>query len=138
EAADSLLRGADGAAAAEVMRRVAPAWSAQLVPPSGDSPATARAPEVWEAPPERRKRELDLFLGELSRRRPVVVFLDDIHWADPSSVDLLAYLGGRCAGMRLLLVVTYRPSELLLGRHPFGPVMLDLQGRGVCREVALT
>jgi hypothetical protein len=55
----------------------------------------------------------------------------------PSSVDLLAYLGGRCPGWRLLLVLTYRPSDLLQSRHPFGPVKLDLQARGPCREVAL-
>src|SRR5205823_2140963 len=61
----------------------------------------------------------------------------DVHWADPSSVDLLAYLGGKCAGLRLLVVLTYRPSDLALGQHPFGPVQLDLQGRGVCRETAL-
>src|SRR5262249_43883848 len=54
-----------------------------------------------------------------------------------STVDLLAYLGGRCAGMRVLTMSTYRPTDLLLGKHPFGPVKLDLQARGVCRELAL-
>src|SRR3954468_23189660 len=127
----SLLGGADGAAAAELMRQVAPTWYAQVVPQSGVGPAAARTPEAWEAPPERRKRELDVFLHELSRRRPVVVFLDDVHWADPSSADLLAFLGARCADMRLLLVLAYRPSDLLLGRHPFAAVQPDLQGRGV-------
>src|SRR5262249_18827720 len=62
---------------------------------------------------------------------------DDVHWADPSSVDLLAYLGTRCAGLCLLLVLTYRPSDLLRSQHPFGPVKLELQGRGVCREISL-
>jgi predicted ATPase len=66
-----------------------------------------------------------------------VLFLDDIHWADPSSADLLAYLGSKCAGLSLLLVLTYRASELLLSQHPFGPVKLDLQARGVCREIVL-
>jgi predicted ATPase len=35
------------------------------------------------------------------------------------------------------LVLTYRPTDLVLGKHPFGPVKLDLQARGVCRELAL-
>ena len=78
-----------------------------------------------------------MFLHEVSRQRPLVVFLDDIHWADPSSVDLLAYLGSKCAELRLLLVLTYRPSDLLAEPAPFGPVKLELQGRGVCREIAL-
>src|SRR5205085_10622628 len=32
---------------------------------------------------------------------------------------------------------TYRPSDLLRNQHPFGPVKLELQGRGRCREIAL-
>jgi predicted ATPase len=80
---------------------------------------------------------LGVFLRELSRLRPLVLFLDDVHWADPSSADLLAYLGSKLAGLSLLLVLTYRPSDLLRIQHPFGPVKLDLQGRGACREIAL-
>jgi predicted ATPase len=138
EALDSLLQGDGGAPAARAMKLLAPSWYAQLAPLAGDDPALAPAiAEARDASQERRKRELAVFLGELSRQRPVVVFLDDVHWADPSSVDLLAYLGGRCAWLRLLLVLTYRPSDLLRAEHPFGPVKLDLEGRGVCREVAL-
>ena len=41
-------------------------------------------------------------------------------------------------GWQLLLVLTYRPSDLLRSQHPFGPVKLELQGRGVRgREIAL-
>src|SRR5262249_32136681 len=49
----------------------------------------------------------------------------------------LAYLGGKCAAMRTLFVLTYRPTDLFLGKHPFGPVKLDLQAHGVCHELAL-
>src|SRR5262249_12246107 len=45
--------------------------------------------------------------------------------------------GSKCAAMRLLLVLTYRPTDLLLSKHPFVPVKQDFQARGVCREVAL-
>jgi predicted ATPase len=136
---DYLLKESEGAAAAQVMRLVAPTWHAQLAPSAAADPALASVlSEARGASQERRKRELGLFLHEMSRRRPLVVFLDDVHWADPSSVDLLAYLGDGCAGWRLLLVLTYRPSDLLLSRHPFGPVQLELQGKGVCREIALT
>jgi hypothetical protein len=138
EAIDSLVQGAGGAAVAQVMKVVAPSWYVQLVPLATEDPALVRVlEEAKVASQERRKRELGVFLQEMSRRRPLVLFLDDVHWADPSSVDLLAYLGGKCAGLRVLLVLAYRPSDLVLGQHPFGPVKLDLQGRGVCREIAL-
>ena len=138
EALDSLIQGTGGAAAAQVMKVVAPTWYVQLAPLAAEDPALARVlEEAKGASQERRKRELGVFLDELSRRRPLVVFLDDVHWADPSSVDLLAYLGSKCAGLRLLLVLTYRPSDLLRSQHPFGPVKLELQGQGVCREISL-
>jgi predicted ATPase len=138
EALDSLLQGECGASAAQAMKLLAPTWYVQLAPLAADDPLLARVlAEAKEVSQERRKRELGVFLHEVSRQRPLVVFLDDVHWADSSSVDLLAYLGSKCAGLHLLLVITYRPSELLRSQHPFGPVKLELQGRGVCREVAL-
>jgi adenylate cyclase len=139
EALDSLVQGADGAAAAQVMKVVAPTWYMQLVPLAADDPELARVQaDVQGASQERRKRELSLFLHEVARHHPLVMFLDDVHWADPSSVDLFAYLGSKCAELRLLLLLTYRPSDLVLSNHPFGPVKLELQGRGVCREITLS
>ena len=138
EALESLLQGDGGAAAARAMKLLAPTWYVQLAPLAADDPSLSHVlADAKEASQERRKRELGVFLHELSRQRPLVVFLDDIHWADPSSVDLLAYLGSKCRAWRLLLVLTYRPSDLLRSQHPFGPVKLELQGRGVCREIAL-
>jgi predicted ATPase len=138
EALDSLLQGDGGASMAQAMKLLAPTWYVHLTPLAAHDPSLAGAlADAKAATQERRKRELGVFLHEVSRRRPLVMFLDDIHWADPSSVDLLAYLGSRCMAWRLLLVLTYRPSDLLRSRHPFGPVKLELQGRGVCREIVL-
>jgi predicted ATPase len=138
EVLDSLLQGDGSGAAARQMKAVAPAWYVQVAPQASGDPAQARlAAEAQAASQERLKREISTFLQDVSRLRPVVLFLDDLHWADASTADLLAYLGGRCEAWRLLVVVTYRPSDLLLGGHPFRPVQLDLQGRGLCREVPL-
>jgi tetratricopeptide (TPR) repeat protein len=138
EALDNLVRGAVGEAAARAMRLLAPAWYARVAPASaGGGPADGPAPPPAVATQEQLKREILAFLEELSRLRPLVVFLDDVHWADASTVDLLAYLGARCPGLRLLVLLTYRPTELLLGQHPFVPVQLELQRHGACREVPL-
>src|SRR5262249_18328067 len=113
EALDSLLYGNSGASAAMAMKLLAPTWYVQLAPLAAcDPPRAAVLTDAKAASQERRKRELAIFLHEVSRQRPLVVFLDDIHWADSSSVDLLAYLGTKCTEMRLLLVLTYRPSDL--------------------------
>ena len=68
---------------------------------------------------ERMKREMLALFEEISRLRPLVLFLDDLHWADDSTVDLLAYLSRRLASIRVLLLVAYRQSEMILNRHPF-------------------
>jgi tetratricopeptide (TPR) repeat protein len=60
------------------------------------------------------------------------------NWADVSTVDLVAHLGRHCQRLRLLIVATYRPTELLLGPHPFQRVKLDLQSSGICTEHVLT
>src|SRR6185437_9540185 len=138
EALESLLKGVGGEAAARVMKATAPNWYAQVVSLTAeDSSLTRVLAESKAGSQERLKRELGTFLRELSRLVPLLLFLDDLHWADASTVDLLAYLGGKCAGLRALFVLTYRPTDLVLGKHPFGPVKLDLQARGVCRELAL-
>jgi tetratricopeptide (TPR) repeat protein len=138
EALDSLLHGGGGEEVARVMKVVAPTWYVQLTPLVADDSSFARVREEAKvASQERLKRELATFLQEVARLQLLVLFLDDVHWADASTVDLLAYVGGKCASMRLLLVLSYRPSDLLISQHPFLRVKMELQGRGVCREIQL-
>jgi predicted ATPase/DNA-binding NarL/FixJ family response regulator len=54
------------------------------------------------------------FLDRLARRRPVVVIVEDIHWADRSTLDLVMFLVRMARHERLLTVATYRSDEL----HP--------------------
>jgi predicted ATPase len=110
EALDSLLHGTGGEAVAQVMKVVAPTWYVQLAPLVAEDSSFARVREEAKvASQERLKRELAAFFLEVARLQPLVLFLDDLHWADASTVDLLAYISSKCAAMRLLLVLSYRP-----------------------------
>jgi serine/threonine protein kinase/predicted ATPase len=137
EALDDLLQSDREASAGRLLKAVAPTWYVQVAPRTGDACPERLVEDVQSSSQERMKRELIAFFQEVSRLRPLVLFLDDVHWADAATVDLLAYLGPRCRALRLLLVVTYRPTELLLSKHAFMPVQLELQHAGVCREVPL-
>jgi len=118
------------------MRRVAPTWHAQVA--RGDDADVAEVlAELKSASQERFKRELGLLLEELSRDLPLVLFFDDLHWADVSTIDLLGFVTNRLGGMRLLIVATYRPTDLLLAKHPFLQLRPDLQSRGICHELQL-
>jgi DNA-binding winged helix-turn-helix (wHTH) protein/tetratricopeptide (TPR) repeat protein len=55
------------------------------------------------------------FLGEAARERPVVIVLDDLHWADASSLLLLRHLVRVVADSRLLVLGTYRHMEVPAG-----------------------
>ncbi len=56
-------------------------------------------------------------ITRLSAQVPLVLVLDDLQWADSSSIDLLFHLVRRMHDSRILLIATYRETELELGRH---------------------
>ncbi|MBL8191509.1 MAG: protein kinase [Acidobacteria bacterium] len=127
---------------AQLMRRIAATWYAQVAPLSAPLSAenfsdTQLLAEVKGASQERMKRELANFLQAIVERRPLVLFFDDLHWADVSTIDLLSFLAGKFDELKVLIVVTYRPSDMLLAKHPFLQIKPDLQSRGLCRELAL-
>ena len=122
----------------QAMRRIAPTWYAQVATITGDDPGDAALlSSLTSLSQERMKRELGALLEMLSREAPLILCFEDLHWADISTIDLLAYLGSRLASMRLLIVATYRPADLLLAKNPFLQIKLDLQSRGLSRDLAL-
>jgi DNA-binding CsgD family transcriptional regulator len=58
---------------------------------------------------------LHRLLGRLASDAPVVLLVEDLHWADPSSLEFLAYLIRSLREERLLLVGTWRSDELPSG-----------------------
>ena len=49
--------------------------------------------------------------ANMAARQPVLIAVDDAHWADPATLRWLAYLGGRVEGLRVAVVVALRPAE---------------------------
>jgi DNA-binding CsgD family transcriptional regulator len=64
-------------------------------------------------------------LAELSARAPVLLVLEDLHWADASTRDLLTFLLRMLHGERVAIIGTYRTDDLHR-RHPLRPVLADL------------
>ena len=144
EVLDGLLHRHDGLSQTAVVRALAPTWYIQVATVSiGDSTTVegALSGDVRSMQPaasqERMKRELGAMLQEVSRQQPLVLFVDDLHWADISTVDILNYLAGRFSDMRVLVLTSYRPADMALGNHPFLAIRSDLQSRGLFEEVAL-
>ncbi|MFD0472219.1 helix-turn-helix transcriptional regulator [Nonomuraea thailandensis] len=101
--------------------------------PGGNARALARLlPEFGEPGkdgPEARARLFEQVLGLLERlaeERPVVLIVEDAHWADRSTRDLLTFLVRyQRTAARLLVVVTYRTDELHRN-HPLRPLLAEL------------
>ncbi|SFB46367.1 regulatory protein, luxR family [Amycolatopsis marina] len=64
-------------------------------------------------------------LTELAERSPVVLLVEDLHWADGSTRNLLSFLISRLRGQRLLVVASYREEDVHR-RHPLRPVLAEL------------
>jgi tetratricopeptide (TPR) repeat protein len=134
EALEALRRGGRAA----LIKRLAPAWHAQLAPLDDEHASDVLiAASLRTASQERLKRELAALLEAAALEQPLVVVIEDLHWADVSTVDLLAFVGSRLATMAVLVVTTYRHSELALAKSPFIAIRQDLQARGVASELRL-
>jgi DNA-binding NarL/FixJ family response regulator len=85
-----------------------------------DTPRTAVASQA---------RLFEVVLGLLRRladEAPLVLVLEDLHWADPSTRDLLRFLVRSARAARILFVASYRSDELHR-RHPLRPLLADLE-----------
>src|SRR5207253_5457972 len=81
------------------------------------------------ADPLSQSRLFEALLGLLSRLAsgaPLVLVVEDLHWADPSSRGFLAFLVRNVRDERLLLVGTYRTDELHRG-HPLRQLLADAE-----------
>ena len=67
---------------------------------------------------ERMLRELVEALEALTRDAPLVLLLEDLHWSDSATIDLLGMLARRREPARLLVLGTYRPADVAGAAHP--------------------
>ncbi len=86
---------------------------------------------------ERLIREGGDYLEAATRLYPMVLLLEDLHWADAASVDMLRHLARRAARMRILFLGTCRPSELEATNAALHRGLLDLRTAGQAHELPL-
>ena len=137
EALGRLCRENEGPRVMAVLDQYAPTWLAQL-------PSVLSAVELHElqrrtvgVTPARMLRELAEALEALSAERTLILRIEDLHWSDYSTVDVLSTLARRHEAARLLILATYRPGEALLREHPLNGMKRELQIHGLCEELAL-
>ena len=100
---------------------------ARLVPEICDRiPIEPRQPQAGD-PHEERSRLFQAvtgFLGNIAGPQPLLVVLEDLQWADRSTLDLLAHVVRQLSGLRILILGTYLDSEVQRG-HPLTALLAD-------------
>jgi DNA-binding CsgD family transcriptional regulator/tetratricopeptide (TPR) repeat protein len=97
---------------------------ARLVPEIGPRSGPDRRPASEDERVSLFYAVLEL-LGQTAQDRPVLAVVEDLHWADASSLDLLRFIAERLVAQRLLIVATFRTDELHR-RHPLPPLLGEL------------
>jgi len=137
EAFDRLAREAGADPVRRALHRFAPTWLLQmpwLLRPEEEETVPVNPPRIM---PTRMLREFYLAAEALAAERTLVLCLEDLHWSDPSTVDLLSALMKRSDAARLLVLATYRPVDAAMCAHPISALKRSLLLEGACENLVL-
>jgi DNA-binding winged helix-turn-helix (wHTH) protein len=137
-ALDQLLRGPDQNQIAHIILSRAPTWVGQF-------PVLLRRERRASAGPtshpatlrEGMFREILEVLTSISASRPLLLIFEDLQWVDHATVDLLSALARHRTSGQLMLVATFRPTDLTKDIHPLKALVPDLLLHRLCQEIAL-
>jgi tetratricopeptide (TPR) repeat protein len=110
EAFDSYIAMSEDRGASAVNQKMSlKSWLSATNQSELDEKSVNQQPQAWKDRAFHGVTEELLFL---SARRPLVLVLDDIHWADSASLSLLHYLARKVGSERILIIATFRSEEL--------------------------
>jgi DNA-binding winged helix-turn-helix (wHTH) protein/tetratricopeptide (TPR) repeat protein len=132
-----LCRSSGGAELLEMLRQHAPAWLAQMPTVAPQQERDSLQSRSIGTPRERMLREMADVIDVLTSESPMLLVLEDLHWSDYSTLDLVSYLARRRDTARLMVIGTYRPVDVIVGDHPLKGVKRELQAHGLCHELPL-
>jgi len=75
--------------------------------------------QIWDA--------IFRLLKKISEERPLIIFIDDLHWADEDTLNLLHYIGRNSVNRRILLIGTYRPEDLSVDADGKSPRIIEIK-----------
>ncbi|HYD49281.1 MAG TPA: AAA family ATPase [Terriglobales bacterium] len=127
---DALEQLAETLPLATTLRRFAPAWLVQMPWLIEPDEAASLPQTLAGSGAARMLREGIRLLEALSAEQPLVLVLEDLHWSDTATIDPVRALGERSNPTRLLVIGTYRTTEIALSPHPLREVASHLVHRG--------
>ncbi|HEV7735718.1 MAG TPA: AAA family ATPase [Candidatus Binatia bacterium] len=135
---EQLLRGPRQDEVSALLRRFAPTWLNQLPWLLDEDESQALSRSLAGIGAARMVREGAVLLEEIARSTPLTIVVEDMHWSDGPTVDLIATLLQRTGPARLLLVATYRPIDAVVHAHPIAAMVATLRRRRGVRLIPLS
>jgi predicted ATPase len=112
-------------------------WLLQMPSLVSDSDRELLSRKVSGATRERMLREMGEALEALTADFPLALILEDLHWSDYSTLDLISYLARQRQSAHFMLIGTYRTAELIVSGHPLKAVKQELLAKQQCEELPL-
>jgi len=137
EALGQLCQGLEGEPVVQILATQAPTWLVQFPALVNSEQREILQGEILGATRERMLREIGVALETITSEKPLLLVLEDMQWADPSTLDLISALARRRQSAKLMLIGTYRPVDIVLSDHPLEALKRDLLIHHLCREIAL-
>jgi DNA-binding winged helix-turn-helix (wHTH) protein/tetratricopeptide (TPR) repeat protein len=137
EALSGLCRGSGGETLIQTLAAQAPTWLVQFPALLKPEHRAMLQREILGATRERMLREIGEVLETITTDDPLLLVLEDLHWGDTSTVDLISAVARRRMAAKLMVIGTYRPVDVILSEHPLNTLKQDLLIHQLCREIAL-
>ncbi len=137
EALGRLCQEPGGERLIELLNRFAPTWLAQMPALLTREERVRLQAEMQGVTQQRMLREMTQALEALATEAPLVLLLEDLHWSDFSTLELIAAIARRSELARLLILGTYRPVEILANDHPLRTMKQELELHRYCEELRL-
>ncbi|HET9804908.1 MAG TPA: AAA family ATPase, partial [Candidatus Acidoferrum sp.] len=137
DAFGQLLRGADEHAVLQILAKRAPTWLMQFPHLVNAEQRGELEKQILGATRERMVREMCEAIEVITERNPLVLCLEDLHWVDPSTLDLLSAIARRRSPAKLLIIATYRPADVIVSQSPLKALKQDLVVHELAREISL-
>jgi tetratricopeptide (TPR) repeat protein len=139
DALTGLLGGPHRQRVMAVLRRHSPTWCLQFPGAFGSTRTLEQLQqEVIGATKERMLLEFGDAVAALTASEPLILLLEDLHWSDVASVDLLRHLGGRVGQHRLFVFGTFRGVDAERADHPITTCARQMLAHKLCDELKLT
>jgi DNA-binding winged helix-turn-helix (wHTH) protein len=121
----------------KLLNRFAPTWLAQMPALLTREERVRLQSEMQGVTQQRMLREMTQALEALATEAPLVLLLEDLHWSDFSTLELISAIARRNELARLLIVGTHRPVEILANDHPLRTMKQELELHRYCEELRL-